>query len=320
MKRILTLVILVCISFSALGQSPEKMSYQAVVRNADGTLVSEKTVGMKISIIKTSTSGTIVYSETHNPTTNTNGLVTFEIGTGNVVNGTFATIDWGADSYFIKTETDIDGGSNYTISGTSQFLSVPYALYAKNVFSGNYDDLTNKPKVTEVKTYQIGDFVQGGIVFWVDETEQHGLVVANVNQSAAMRWHAGTFGNTHAKGNGLYAGKSNTSIIIPSIIAIGDDGDNFAARLCNDLQIIQDGVTYGDWYLPSRLEMNLIYQSRSAVNTTAAANSGDSLVNDVYWTSTESSDNSAYGLDFSNGQESTIFKTFANSVRAIRSF
>ena len=322
MKKVLAFVILICLSFSVFGQSPEKMSYQAIVRNADGSLVSEKQVGMKISILKNSTTGTIVYSEIHTPTTNTNGLVTLEIGAGAVVNGNFSIIDWGSDSFFIKTETDIVGGTNYTITGTSQFLSVPYALYAKNVFSGDYEDLTNMPKVTEIKTYKIGDFAQGGIVFWVDETEQHGLVCANVNQSTSMRWHAGSFGNTQAKGNGIYAGKANTAIIIPALLFAGngDDGNPYAARLCNELQVIQNGVTYGDWYLPSRLELNLIYQSRTLINTTAGQNGGDVLISDVYWSSTENSDNSAWGLDFSNGQEADIFKTFSNGVRAIRSF
>jgi hypothetical protein len=319
MKKVLAFVILICISFSVFGQSPEKMSYQAIVRNADGSLVSEKQVGIKISILKNSTTGTIVYSETHLPTTNINGLVTFEIGSGAVINGDFSIIEWGLDSYFIKTETDLEGGSNYTISGISQFLSVPYALHAKNVFSGNYDDLINKPKVSEIKTYKVGDFAQGGIVFWVDDTEQHGLVVANVNQSLSTKWQ-NTFGETYATGNGFYAGKSNTSIIIPALIALGQSPENTAAKLCHDLQIIQDGVTYGDWYLPSRLELNLIYQSRTLINTTAGQNGGDVLISDVYWSSTENSDNSVWGLDFANGQEADIFKTFENGVRAIRSF
>ena len=320
MKKLFTIITLLFIGLTVNAQAPEKMSYQAIVRNADGSLVSEQQVEMKISIIKTSTTGTIVYSETHSPTTNTNGLVTFEIGTGSVLNGSFATINWGSDLYFIKSETDIDGGTNYTITGTSQFSSVPYALHAKNVFSGDYEDLTNKPKVSEIKTYQVGDFAQGGIVFWVDETEQHGLVCSKFNQSTAMRWHAGSFGNTQAKGNGLYSGKANTSIIIPALLVVGDDGNNYAARLCNELQIIENSVTYGDWYLPSRFELNLMFQNKTAINTTASQNGGEDFINDVYWGSTENTDNSAWGLNFSTGQESSIFKTFENRIRAIRAF
>ena len=112
-------------------QSPEKMSYQAVVRNASNQLLTNQSVGMQISILETSATGTAVYVERHTTTTNANGLVTIEIGTGTVISGDFTTINWASDTHFIKTETDINGGSSYTITGTSQLLSVAYALYAK---------------------------------------------------------------------------------------------------------------------------------------------------------------------------------------------
>jgi len=115
------------ISTLAFGQSPQKMSYQAVVRNSSNQLVVNQKVGMQITILQGSATGTEVYSETQTPTTNANGLVSIEIGGG----AGFSTIDWSTGSYFIKTETDPTGGINYTISGVSQLLSVPYALYAK---------------------------------------------------------------------------------------------------------------------------------------------------------------------------------------------
>jgi hypothetical protein len=117
---------------TANAQSPQKMSYQAVIRNASNNLVANSTVGMQISILQGSASGTIVYVETQTPTTNINGLVTLEIGTGTVISGTFATINWANGPYFIKTETDPSGGTSYSIVGTSEFLSVPYALYSLN--------------------------------------------------------------------------------------------------------------------------------------------------------------------------------------------
>ena len=121
--------VLILTSLSA--QTPEKMSYQAVVRDAGNNLVTGTQVGMQISILQNTTEGTTVYTETQMPTTNANGLITIEIGTGTVVTGDFSTIDWGADTYFIKTEIDLNGGTDYSITGTSQLLSVPYALYAK---------------------------------------------------------------------------------------------------------------------------------------------------------------------------------------------
>jgi hypothetical protein len=118
------------ISSSIFAQAPQKMSYQAVVRNGSGELVQSHAVGIKISILQTASTGTPVYVETHTATTNANGLVTIEIGGGTPVTGTFAAIDWSAGPFFLKTETDL-GGANPVITGTSQLLSVPYALHTK---------------------------------------------------------------------------------------------------------------------------------------------------------------------------------------------
>jgi len=95
-----------------------------------------------------------VYIERHFPLTNDNGLISIEIGGGTVVSGSFASIDWTNGPYFIKTETDLDGGANYTITGTSQLLSVPYALYAKtsencSELKTNYDQLLNRIEALE---------------------------------------------------------------------------------------------------------------------------------------------------------------------------
>lgn len=131
MKQLFTFFMAICINAGINGQSPEKMSYQAIIRDASDDLLSNTSIGMQISILQDSISGTVVYVETHTPTTNVNGLINLEIGDGTAVTGTFSAIDWADGPYFVKTETDPDGGSNYSISGTSQFLSVPYALHAK---------------------------------------------------------------------------------------------------------------------------------------------------------------------------------------------
>lgn len=130
MKKI-TLVLLLLSSFTILfAQAPQRMNYQSVIRKTDGTLLANTLVGIKTSILLGSATGTASYVETQTTTTNPNGLATIEIGGGTPVTGTFETIDWGAGSHFVKTEIDPAGGTNYTISGTSQLLSVPYALYA----------------------------------------------------------------------------------------------------------------------------------------------------------------------------------------------
>jgi trimeric autotransporter adhesin len=137
MKKLFTLSMVLLITLSVFAQAPQKMSYQVVIRNAANALVTNHAVGIQISILQGSPTGTSVYVETQNPTTNANGLATIEIGGGTPVTGIFAGIDWSAGPYYIKTETDPTGGTNYTIIGTSQILSVPYALYAKTASNGS---------------------------------------------------------------------------------------------------------------------------------------------------------------------------------------
>ena len=136
----ITIVLLITVSVfltqQASAQAPQKMSYQAVIRNSANALISSAPVGMKISVLKGFSTGVPVYVETQSTTTNANGLVSLQIGTGTVVTGTFAGINWANGPYFIKTETDPKGGSSYTISGTSELISVPYALYSANGVPG----------------------------------------------------------------------------------------------------------------------------------------------------------------------------------------
>src|SRR5574344_3087078 len=168
MKKLFTIFAAVFLTASVFAQSQNKMSYQAVIRDASDNLVTSQAVGMQISILQGSASGTAVYVETQTPTTNANGLVSIEIGTGTIVSGDFTTIDWATGPYFIKAETDLAGGTSYSITGTSQLLSVPYALHAKTaetvtggitetdpVFTAwdkDYADLINKPTIDGSET------------------------------------------------------------------------------------------------------------------------------------------------------------------------
>jgi hypothetical protein len=139
-------------------QAPQKMSYQAVVRNSANELIANGNVGIKISILQSSPVGTVVFSETHTAVTNVNGLTALEIGGGTLVSGDFSTINWANGPYFIKTETDPLGGTNYTIVGTSQLLSVPYAQFASK---------TN-PSYPAVLTSQGGGSSESLRNVWVD--------------------------------------------------------------------------------------------------------------------------------------------------------
>jgi hypothetical protein len=293
------LTIGVFLTHNVNAQAPEKMSYQAVIRNASSTLVVSTAVGMQISILQGAANGTPVYIERHFPSTNENGLISIEIGTGVVISGNFATIDWSAGPYFIKTETDLNGGANYTISGTSQLLSVPYALHA-----------TTADALAGENPLAIGQSYQGGIIFWLDETGKHGLIAAASDQSIGIIWWNGTYRYTGAEGNGLYSGEMNTVLAVASQI-VDDPNQQFAAKLCVNYTVTVAGVTYGDWYLPSVYELNLLYQQQAVIG---------GFNEDFYWTSNEADNSSAGIQNFNTGVLSLIAKYGLGAVRAIRSF
>lgn len=136
MKNLL-LIALIFFVICSYGQSPQCFSYQAVLTDLENSPLIDQNVGLKISIVKGSTDGEVVYSETQATTTNINGLISIEIGRGIPVYGEFPSIDWGNGTYYIKNEVDPLGGNNYTINAASQLLSVPYALYANNVNTSN---------------------------------------------------------------------------------------------------------------------------------------------------------------------------------------
>jgi hypothetical protein len=297
MKKLYTFLAAILLTATTFAQTPEKMSYQAVVRDSGDALVTNQAVGMQISILQTTATGTAVYVETQTPTTNVNGLVTLEIGTGSVVSGDFTTIDWSADSYFIKTETDPTGGTSYTITGTSQLLSVPYALHAKTAES-----------VTSTCGLSIGDTYQGGIIFYLDASGCHGLIAAPGDQSTSAAWWNGSNMDTRAYGSGLFEGKYNTKMINWQ-----QGGTTSAAAIC---------ANYGDgkWYLPSIEELNLMYENIGQGNALGLGNIGG-FVNAYYWSSTEHDNDSAWLQSFNYGDQVSTSKSLPYySVRAVRAF
>lgn len=150
MKKQLVLIIFVAVATLLRAQAPSTFSYQAVVRDAAGEVLPNQNTGIKISIISGTPSGIVVYSETHQALTNSFGLINIEVGGGTPVTGTFSGILWGLAPHYIKVEIDPAGGTSYVNTGTSQLLSVPYALYAEyagsaagGFWSANGNDIFN---------------------------------------------------------------------------------------------------------------------------------------------------------------------------------
>jgi hypothetical protein len=302
MKNLFTLLAVVLFTANVFAQSPGRMSYQAVVRDSAGDLVQSLPVGMQISILQGSI-GPSVFTETHAASTNINGLVSIEIGGGTVTYGDFDTIHWENGPYFIKTETDPLGGVVYTITGVSQLLSVPYALYAKtsgtpHAYSGNCG-------------YSIGQNVPalGGIIFYLDPSGCHGLVCPTTDQSTGIQWTSMSI-NTTAFASSVGGGDENTTSIFSSC---GSNG--FAAVLCYNLST----GGYTDWYLPSKYELNLMYMNIGQGNLFGLGNIGG-FANNYYWSSTDATDNNAWAQDFSSGLQAGWDMSIIYHVRAVRAF
>ena len=291
---------------------------------------------------------------------------------------------------------DISGGTSYTVISTTQFVSVPYALYAKTAGSspadndwtesgsdiyrnsGNVGIGTSSPAVklevsgqarfsslthtgtstnrivtassegdlgtgsinspisspslagtgdrmvvanangdlstqaipsSSSNSHYIGEIYGGGTVFFVYDNGQHGLIAATSDQSSGVRWFGGSYRVTRARADGVLAGLKNTSIIIADQAA--QDGSSFAATLCNEYSVTVNGVIYGDWYLPSKYELNLLYLQKNLVG---------GFSNYGYWTSTEMDFSNGWAQNMGDGVQFGYLKNFTYRVRAIRAF
>lgn len=132
MKKVFTIILVTLFKIGGvIAQAPQAIKYQAIARDISGNILASQNVSFRISILQGSASGPSMYTETQTATTNQFGLANLNIGTGTVVSGNFSTIGWGSNTYFVQMEFDPAGGSNYSLMGTSQFLSVPYSLYSE---------------------------------------------------------------------------------------------------------------------------------------------------------------------------------------------
>ena len=200
MKHIVTIIAIVLVSVNTFAQAPNRISYQAEVRNTNNSLVVNQLVGIRISILQGSTTSPAVYVETHTPSTNANGLISIQIG-GGITSGNFANINWGNGPYFLKTETDPTGGTNYSISGTNQLLSVPYALFSNSSNNGvpaggiNGQILTN---CNGVPTWTTGGICPGTVSALIcsaaNNTGNLTFGVSSTNVSSSVPYSGGNGG------------------------------------------------------------------------------------------------------------------------------
>ena len=221
MRKFLPLLVFLIGSYVAFAQTPEKMSYQAIVRDASNTLLVDKLVGIQVSILQNSETGSEVYVETHSVVTNMNGLVALEIGTG-VTSYDFSSIDWTNGPYFVKVETDPNGADNYSISGVSQLMSVPFALYAKASGNGITSDQADAIVVNTAKTGITSDQADA-IVANTAKTgitsDQSDAIVANTaktgitsDQSDAIVANTAKTGITSDQSDAIVANTAKTGI------------------------------------------------------------------------------------------------------------
>jgi len=162
--------------------------------------------------------------------------------------------------------------------------------------------------------YSVGDFHEGGIIFYVDTTGEHGLVCAITDQSTSAIWCGASTAITAAQGTGRGTGNSNTLAIV-SECTTGDPADN-AGHICANLSL----NSYTDWFLPSKDELDLMYQSKAVIDIAAVANGGTAFANS-YWSSSEYNDGHAWRQNFGGGNQFYYIKTtFAGPVRAVRVF
>lgn len=297
-------LIFLCLTNAALAQSPQMMSYQAVIRGNDNKLLSNRSIGAQFSLLSKSTGGPVIFLERQTTMSNDNGLLSLEIGNGNAFIGNFSTIDWSKGPYFLKTEYDPSGGTNYSISSISQLLSVPYALYAQ--------------KSGHTFSHQIGEFFDGGIIFHLFKDkngEEHGLIVSLEDIAVVTNWSNQYEQEIGQDAKSLWNGSKNTFQII-------NQAGHFesAANYCD--QYFGGGKT--DWYLPSIDELNLLFQVRYTINR--AVESDNNPITkpishlDYYWSSTEAKANTAFAKHFATGDDHTNGKFVLYSVRAIRAF
>ncbi len=309
------IILLLTLSFSLLNfvqaqTPPNAFNYSAVARNAAGQPIATTTIGIQVTILKSSPTGASQYSENHFVNTDAFGLFNLVIGAGAVQSGSMATIDWSNDNYYLKVGMDAAGGTNFLTMGTTQLLSVPYALHAKTA-----ESIVGGGSGGGGFTHYIGEEFGGGVIFhlWRDaQGVEHGLIVDKTDLSAAQIWSNIDQTLIGPSAQSSWDGLSNSNAIV------GQAGHtNSAAALC--LNSTNGGQI--DWYLPSIQELSMLWNNYYTVARSLNQISGATQLQPAYyWSSTEYDGSLAWVFGFGGGLATSSGKYNALYVRAVRAF
>jgi len=249
MKSII-IALFLSVTFVALGQAPQAINYQAVARDATNNLIINRNIGIRISVLSGSATGTNVYSETHVATTNSSGIFSIEIGRGNVVSGNFPNIQWYAQPQFAKIEIDANGGTNYQIVGTSQFLSVPYALFAENT----------------AMIFRVGSIFSGSIsndtlIMYRPEIRD----IEGINSCNIIDWIGGEAESITISATGFNSKIYPTGIAFPYVVS-ANQFENFNNVICPDFSIHVDSSTLAGIYPINIIGINQRGRQKSKIS------------------------------------------------------
>jgi uncharacterized protein (TIGR02145 family) len=259
-RIILSLILIIPILTAA--QAPEKINFQSIIRDKEGVIWSNKAISLKIGILEGGTNGIISYLETHNKTTDMSGLISLQIGTGNIISGAFHQINWGNAPHFIRLEADFEGGSQFLLLGTQLLSSVPYALFT-NVADTS---LHEKAEIDPVFNLSIAKGIsQADTAYWNKRGNNPGDIQV-WNGSIWVNVPAGMPGQTLTiSPNGIPGWLSSLNTVLPTVSMTGlseifPNSVRFNAQVLSDGggHIISKGIVYGTQMLPTLLDQSII--------------------------------------------------------------